>query len=176
MAIETVEREISGTRYLCTKIPAMRAVKLQNKLGRVLGVGSARIAAAVVSAFMGPGGQISKDVDLSRIDFDKVAEAIGEVFSNLDDRMTEELLREILAATSYVDDKGNPRPLFPATSNTTVFDEHFTGRVVDVWKVAAFSVGVNFGGFFDVFSDLAKRGRRVLEVERASVSPPTTGS
>lgn len=148
MAIETVEREIDGVVYKCGQLPAMRAVKLLNRLGRVLGPTLAKLGAALPAT----GGKLS-DLDLSRLDFAKVGDAVSLLFEKLDDETLEKLLRELLSGVSFEEPDGKIGPLFP-DSRTLAFDQHFKGRILSVGRVAAFAFEVNFGGFSDALAAL----------------------
>jgi hypothetical protein len=175
--IEATEKEIGGVVYRTTKIPAMRATKLQNRLARVLGPGLAQIAGALLSGM--PSGSLRlENLDLSRVDYEMVGGAVAGVFSELDDATTEALIRELLSTTCYVDDRGNPRPIFP-TSGTKEFDAHFADALPRIWQVVGWNVGVNYGGFFSAVSDLIRRGQALEEARRAkapSASLETDGT
>lgn len=170
MALEALEKEIDGVRYTSTKIPAMRATKLQGRLVRALGPSAVRIAGSLVAAIGAEGGGLEQ-FELERVNFGEIGGALSEAFSNLDDSATETLIREILSETSYFDDKGVPRKLF-AGPGTGEFDRHFTGELPRMWKVVGFALGVNFGGFFDVVRMLVERGRPMI-AKKAAVSAST---
>lgn len=171
--IEAMEKEIGGIVYRTTKIPAMRATKLQNRLARVLGPGLAQIAGALLAGLPSGGALRIEDLDLAKVDYGAVGGAVAGVFSGLDDATTEALIRELLATTSFTDENGNPRPLFP-TSGTKEFDAHFADSLPRIWQVVGWNVGVNYGGFFSAVSDLVRRGQALAEARKAASTSPKT--
>lgn len=167
MAIETVSKEIDGVTYRATQIPAMKAVKLLNRIGRVLGPTLAKLGGAVGAAFA-PGRKLT-EVDVSAIDFSKFGEAVELLFEGLDDETTERILRDLLAGVSFEKPDGSVGALFP-DSRTVAFDQHFTGRVLSVGKVALFAFETSFGGFSDALAALVERSGAKAEAKPATLS------
>lgn len=145
--IETLEKEIDGVVYKATQLPAMRAVKLLNRLGRVLGPSLAKLGGAIPS-----GGKLA-DVDVSALDFAAIGDAVATLFGSLDDATLEALLRDLLSGVSFEAD-GKAGVLFP-DSRTAAFDAHFTGRVGSIPRVALFAFEASFGGFSDALAAVA---------------------
>ncbi len=118
MSIATHEREIDGHRYTVSQLPAMRALRLLNRFGRIAGPSLARMA----------GGE-GRD--------DTFAQAVQELFDRLPDDEMEAVVRELLSAAL-----ADGKELLPQ------FDLHFQGRMGALVQVLRFALEANYGSFF----------------------------
>jgi hypothetical protein len=119
MSTATLERDIDGRRYAVTQLPAMRALRLLNRLGRIAGPA---LVGLVEGASAPPGA---------------LGLAAEGVFERLSDEELEALVKELLSS-ARVDGK----ELLPQ------FDLHFQGRMGTLFRVLSFALEANYGGFF----------------------------
>lgn len=138
--IGTQSKVIGGTTFEVQQHPARRAMRLLPRLGKLIGplAGTAKAAASA-------GG-------LGEIDPDVLARLVGSLFDALSPDEFDALLGELLSFTAIVEPDGRKMPLWP------VFDSRMQGRPEDVLVLAAFSVQVNFGGFFDALRAVPAQG------------------
>jgi hypothetical protein len=121
------ETRIGDLKIAVSKLPAMRAVKLSARLGKIIGP---TIAAGMPSA--GVLRKVSSFADLD-VNFEQVARAL---FDRLDPDELEALLRELLAATTL-----NGQPIMET------FDLVFADQLENVIPVVKFVLGFQFGSF-----------------------------
>lgn len=153
MGVQAQRRSIDGFDVQLSPLPAMRSIRMLNRLGQVAGPALASIGAAVGSA-KGKKGSIL-DMDVS-----KLGDAAQKLFEHLEPQVFESIMQEVLGPCLV-----NGKQLSPA-----MFDELFTGKVGSALKVFAFGLEVNYGNFFDA---LGAAGRIKLE---ASDSPASDTS
>src|SRR4051812_19212348 len=93
------QTQIGDFRIEVSKLPAMRAVKLSALLGRVIGPAIAAAFQGISRVTKGSGGldSLIGDVDVSEINLDVIA---GALFARLGPDELEQVLRELLAATT----------------------------------------------------------------------------
>lgn len=122
-------RLIDGVTYTLTPLPAWHALEVLQGLLKVAGPLIGGAAA---------GG-------------DAGAKSFGAAFQTNPAEVAA-LLRRLLEPAQYAGARG-PEPLLP------VFDVHFQGRLLSMFKLAAFAVEVNFGDFF---AELRRRAPAAL--------------
>lgn len=120
--VETKTRSIDGMTFGVTQLPAIRGLRLFNRLGRVLAPALARAA----------GSQAGGEVDLGGL-----AGALDLLFSKLSDDELEGITRELLWNATV-----EGRPLLQE------MDATLGGKVGTLLKLVGFAVEVNYGGFF----------------------------
>lgn len=125
MGLTTQDREIGGVVYRVQQHPARRALRLQARIGKVAG--------ALLSSVSGGKG-------LAEVD---VGSLVERVFDTLSPDDFEKLAEDLFACTQIVEPSGALVPLWP------VFDTRMQGRTMDVYKLGAFVLEVNFRDFFD---------------------------
>jgi hypothetical protein len=127
MAINTQERTIDGRTYTVQQLPARKALKTLNRLGKVFGPALAQAATAVGS---------SAKLDIAAIDVAKLGGAVEALFANLEDADLDHFVQTFLES-SLVDGA----PLYAQ------LDVVFMGKIDGLLKLLAFAVEVNFGNF-----------------------------
>jgi hypothetical protein len=155
MGIETRSKEIDGSTYTVAQLPAMRGLKLLNRIGRSVG--------PPLTALMGAADPMAT---VAQMEIGSIAPAARELF----DRLTESELESIIKAlceTVQVTEDGKTMPLLP------VFDLHFAGRYDKLFHVVWFAMEVNYGDFFgDLAGKLAGLGNRPSPTAASNTSPP----
>jgi hypothetical protein len=149
MGLKTEEREINGLVVTTTELPAMRALKLLTRLGKVFGP----MLAGLPDLKSGQLGNLA------------VATALGTALGRLEEADVSSLTRDILASTRVrVEHEKGPRvvELTSESSINTVFE----GRLNDLLLTLAFALEVNFAAFF--------LGLRRDDAPQAG-APPATG-
>jgi len=126
--VETKTRSIDGLNFGVTQLPAMRGLRLFNRLGRVLAPAVARAAAS----------QTDGEVQLEGL-----AGALDLLFAKLSDDELEGITRELLWNATV-----EGRPLLQE------LDATLGGKVGTLLKLVGFAVEVNYGGFFAVLRGL----------------------
>ena len=122
--IATQEKTIDGLRFAVTQLPAMKAFRTLNRIGRALGPALAK----GLGALKGKLGDASVEA---------LGGAATELFARLSDDELEALTRELLTFCT-VDGK----PLMPQ------FDLVMQGRMGTLLKLLRFAFEVNYGDFF----------------------------
>lgn len=127
--IETREKQINGSTYSCTQLPARRALRMKAKLLRIFGPSLAQL-------FL-PGGT---DKNMAGLPFSKgeAVKAIECVMLQLDDKTFENLVLELC--------QGVRKEGMELTDS--VIDVEFAGDLPTLMQVLAFVVDCNFGSFF----------------------------
>ncbi len=123
------ERLINGTLYAVTLMDAIKAVKIQTKLIKILG-------SSVLDLLFG-------GVDLKNLKDDpktlqKITDMAVNMMSNFDDEVVSDLVISLF-------DVG----VFVKVEEVTVpveFRTHFIGKTAEMWQVAKFIMEVNFNG------------------------------
>lgn len=129
--LQKQQRDIGGTTFEVHQLPARRSLRLIARLGKVLGPVLTRVA-----GILREGGKVGD------LQVEKLAPVLGGLFEALPPAEAESLFEEILASTHVVKG-GRPVPLWP------VVDIELQGRTLDLFKVAAFALEVNYADFFD---------------------------
>jgi hypothetical protein len=142
----TLERDIDGHRYAVTQLPAMRALRLLNRLGRVAGPALATLVDGGAAA---PGA---------------LGLAAEGLFERLPDEELEAIVKELLASA-----RADGKELLPQ------FDLHFQGCMSTLFRVLSFALEANYGGFFAdlVAAGRAMQGSRSAA---SSTSPGPSGA
>jgi len=117
-------RTIGGNVFSVVPLPAMRSFALQPRLAPAL--------AEVVGVL----GSLSGDLDVGAL-----GPAVGRFFAKLPADELEAVTRELLAGATM-----DGAQLFTAAGNP--FDLVMRGRTLDVWRLLAFAVEVNYPDFF----------------------------
>lgn len=141
MAIGTRTKEIGGITYEVQQHPARRAMRLLPRLGKLVGP-----LVGAVKAASNAGG-------LGEIPADVLARLVGSLFDSISPDEFDALLAELFAFTAIVEPSGAKLPLWP------LFDSRMQGRPEDVLRLAAFSIEVNFSGFFDALRAMPAPGK-----------------
>lgn len=141
MAIGTRTKEIGGVVYEVQQHPARRAMRLLPRLGKLVGP-----LVGAVKAASNAGG-------LGEVPADVLARLVGSLFDSISPDDFEGLLGELFAFTTVVEPDGRKLNLWP------VFDLRMQGRPEDVLRLAAFSIEVNFSGFFDALRAVPAPGK-----------------
>ena len=116
--MEQKRKEIDGTIYLVTQMDAVKALKVQTKLIKVLGAG--------IFSLVGKDGEMK----------DKVATLIPALMENFDDEFVTELILLLFDKGVFTEVSGQPK--------VVDFEKHFIGKPMEMWKVAAFILEANF--------------------------------
>lgn len=155
---ESRDFEVAGRRFLVGQLPAMRALKLLNRLGRVVGPS----LAAAVGAMKG---------SLAETDVSALGEAAKQLFDRLAPEETEGLLRELFATVEVFSEDGTKKgPVMPQ------FDLVFQGEMLGVFALARVALEVNYGDFFGVLLDRARELLPAAGGEKSSSGASTTSS
>lgn len=121
---------IGETSYIIQPWPAMKAWRMQTTLGRTFKTCLSKLGAAIQDSQSGKG--LDSDVDL-----EKLGEAFAELFESLNETEAE---RIILLLLSGVHVNGQ-------TITKELFDVHFIGKIVDVYKLIYHVLEVNYSSF-----------------------------
>jgi hypothetical protein len=130
--------QLNGHTFNVTQLPAMRALKLFQRLGKTAGPALAHGLASAATMVN------DEEPDLSGL-----AVAVGMLFDRLSESEVEGLTRELLASATY---DGSSMVM----SN---FDALFQGELPSLFKLLAFALEVNFGNFKDVLTGLVRMGQ-----------------
>lgn len=118
--IETLEKEINGSTYSVTQLPARRALKLQAKLAKML---SPFLAEMLIAAE-------STETSLSK--------AVQLLVSEIDDKTFDQFVMDMLPGV-----RKNNVELTPST-----VDLEFAGNLNELFLVLKFVLEANFSDFF----------------------------
>lgn len=124
--IETREKNIDGSTYSVTQLPARRALRLKTKLIKLFG-------AVLAQMYLKPSEKTSEEQ--TKQDFVRAMEILS---SNIDEGTFENLIMEILIGV-----RKNGMEL-----NEKTIDLEFAGDMVGIYKVVWFVLEVNFANFF----------------------------
>ena len=150
---ETEHKNIDGTNYVCLMMPATVAqktlVRLTDTLGRPL-----------VFA-------LSKALGDEEIEVEHLADvALRALFDKLNEETSDDIIKSLLDG---VEAEG-----VGSVSSPAVFDSHFRGRVLHLYKVVAWSVEVNYRDFFDAAATKKLKQSLQTVLTRASTPPTST--
>lgn len=146
--LTTQEVNLDGHRYRITKLPGMTAYKLSPRLLDKLG--------GVFVAFANAAGK-GGDIKMSPEDFLSVLPEFVQVFSRTSPDELEEITRAVFAGVHVV--LGGK--LFPLMD---VFDDHFQGRTMSIYKLMGQAIRINFFDFGE--------GRGVFGTAPQTSTPP----
>lgn len=125
--LKTEDREIEGLAVKTTQLPALRALNLMAKLGRVL--------APIVGSVPG--------LSMQAFDLSRLGPALGLIFAQLNEGEASKLAREILVSTRVtVDGK------FIELTSDAAINGVFDGRIPALLLTMGFVLEVNYSGFF----------------------------
>ena len=118
--IENKKKEIDGTIYKVAQMDAIRGLKAQTKLIKILGpaVGKAAISGGIE-------GDIKEKI-------------LSHLMDNFDDNEVSDFILGLF-------DKGVFFTTDSGEDEMVIFKDHFTGEPAKIWKVAFFILSVNFG-------------------------------
>lgn len=149
--IESKTKSIDGFSYTVTPLPAMSQMKLLTRLLKSAGPSIGQLGAALKG--------IGSAADLKKLDVERLVPAIGALFSALEDAEVEHLTRALLES-ALVDNKG----LWP------LFNNHFQGKMLSLFKLIGFALEVNYGDFSGGLV------ARALQLAKGSLSDPSSTS
>jgi hypothetical protein len=116
--MEQKSKSIGTTEYLVTQMDAIRALKVQTKLIKILGSG--------VLALVGE-KETAKE---------KIAALIPQLMENFDDEAVNELILSLFKKGVFIKDGDIPKVVDFAT--------HFAGKPMEMWQVVGFILEANF--------------------------------
>lgn len=117
------EKEINGVAYIVKQLDALRALKVQAKLIKLLGPALAGI----------------KDAKLTKESIRaKLLDVLSSLVESADDAAVVDLITSLFEVNVFYKHDGQLVKV--------AFEMHFTGKVMEMWQVAWFVLEVNFGG------------------------------
>lgn len=116
--MEQKSKSIGTETYLVTQMDAIRALKIQTKLIKMLGSGALEL------------------MDTSKDTKEKIAGLVPKLMENFDDDLANELVLSLFEKGVFTKKGEHPKVVDFAT--------HFAGKVFEMWKVVAFILEVNF--------------------------------
>lgn len=116
--MEQKSRSIGNTTYLVTQMDAIRSLKVQTKLIKILGPGAIPL--------------LEKNKPIK----DKMIKLIPKLMENFDDDLVNELILSLFDKGIFIQAGDVPKVLD--------FSTHFAGKPFEMWKVVAFIMEVNF--------------------------------
>jgi hypothetical protein len=125
--VRSEEITIGESRFVVTQLPAMRALKLFNRLCKALGPSFATAAGAAGK-------------DFAATDASKLGKAVEMLFENLTPEEMESIFRDLFETVNVVGPSGQA-PLMK------VFDAVFTGQLEALVPLTKLAVEINYGGF-----------------------------
>lgn len=129
MAIEQKRKVIGNTTYLVTTMDGISALRVKSKLIKILGAGVTELKESELKEMTKGGFDVSKALDF-----------LKPVLNNFDDELVVNfvlsLFEQGVMVEKIIDGKTVPQPLD--------FQAHFAGNIMEVWKVVAFILQVNF--------------------------------
>jgi hypothetical protein len=156
------EIEIDGHRYMIGRLPPRKALRLQNRLVRILGPPLIPLLKSV--PLSGDGTTNLEEVDLSA-----VGEAVQALMAQVTPNEQDEILAELFSVVQVVGTE-KVGPVMP------IFDAHFDGRLLAVWKLAWATLEEQFGGFFALLVAAARSVRLGAGNSKVSTTSPPTGA
>ena len=153
------EKQIGANTFAVNQMPAMRALKMSTRLGRLFGPAMAKLAGS------GPPASLL-DVDTSAL-----SPAISMLFDGLTESEIESLTKELLA-TCEVQIDGKWVELF---GKNPVFDLVMGGDVLGIYKLIYFAVEVNYADFFAEFRGLIAAGTKAVSRSAESTISKSDG-
>lgn len=170
MEERTQERQsttIDGLTFTVQQLGGRAGVKMLHRLGRTLGPAMASLIAGVLDA----AGELDNMKDWRDLDHTKITPVLEatviKLFANLTEAEIDPIINGLLqsATVSY---EGKEVPLLP------VFDRVLQGKTLTVIRLVAFSVGVNYGNFFDAARALALPYMEKTRRPSSAASPSTS--
>lgn len=137
------ERTIDGIRLIANRLPVLMALPLGVRLGRIV---SPLIAAAKSI-------DLRKMRDVGKLDAEALAGALERAFSVMSERdgeLVTKLVKDLLQATTAHDGKE-----FVKLNSDDTINRVFADKPGALIKTAAWSVELNFSGFFSALPALA---------------------
>lgn len=116
--MEQKKKSIGTTTYAVTQMDAVKALKVQTKIIKLLGTG----AAALLDQ--------TKDIK------DKIGDLIPLLMNDLDDELVFNLVISLFEKGVFYEVEGTPKVVDFAT--------HFIGKPMEMWKVVGFILEANF--------------------------------
>ena len=147
--IETKEKEINGSLYSVTQMPAMRALRMQAKLGKILGASFALLCLAEAN---------DKSEDGKEAD-EKTPEALKLLFLELDEKTFENIVLELMQGV-----RKDGKEL-----TKQVIDFEFSGNLNELYLLLWYILEVNYADFFREGSILSKLKNQKKEKEEKPV-------
>lgn len=173
MVEPTQSKQIGDHVFSITKLPAMRALKLAGRLGKLFGPAIAKAVGKSIDPTSLARAKASGPVSLAdvKIDLGKISEGFGELFVNLSDEEIERVTWELLAIATVQYSDGRVAPL-----SKPVFDQIFTGDIGGLLRLLGFAFEVQFGPFSGGLLDLARRAGQATSTSNGSsgISPQTS--
>lgn len=112
---------------------------------KILSLAGEPLLKAAISLMQGEGKDLSTLKKSLEQDIDKIIPAFTELCSKLQPHTLDHLFKEILVGTILVNQ-----------SVVTVYDTHFAGRYLHLFKVVAKTLGVQYGDFLGGFGGQGK--------------------
>lgn len=131
----TQSTTIGDREFTVTQLPAKRAMRLFNKLCRILAPPAARA--------LGGSGDVSFAA-LMRADMGGLSQALTLLFEKLTEQEQEQILKELFEGARFKDEESGKLLVL-----WDLFDSVFAGRIHEVYQLAAFALRVNYGSFAD---------------------------
>jgi len=116
--MEQKSKSIGTTTYLVTQMDAVRALKVQTKLIKLLGPGALPL------------------MDTAKPIKEKLKTLIPALMENFDDELVNDLVLSLFDNGVFTEENGVPK--------VVDFSTHFAGKPFEMWKVVAFIMEVNF--------------------------------
>lgn len=126
--MEQKSKLIGTTTYLVTQMDAMRALKVQTKLIKLLGKGALPL------------------MDMDKPIKEKLAALIPKLMENFDDGLVNDLILSLFEKGVFIQDGEVPK--------IVDFSTHFAGKPLEMWKVVGFIMEANFNLGEFIKSDL----------------------
>jgi hypothetical protein len=149
MATARQDRQIGQFLYTVQQLPATRSLRLLHRLGKVLGPGLTQAASL---------GSVGS---LANADVGVIVSGIAGILQTSAEDEVVGIVRDLLG-TTFVTQNGQMVELAP------LMDLHFQGNLLDLFKVVAFALEVNYGDFF---GGLLAGGRAKLAAAAPSPNP-----
>ena len=130
MGLKHDTREIDGTKFRTSQLPALASLALLTKVVKLI--------APILGELEG--------IDIKNLSFEddieKLVPLVTALFSELEPKTATELAREILTCTTAEIEKS-----LVLCDNDGNINQVFSGRLITMFKVIMFSLEVNFGDF-----------------------------
>ncbi|GAH63048.1 unnamed protein product [marine sediment metagenome] len=141
--MEQKKKQIGNTLYLVTQTDAISALKIQTKLIKILGPG----ALPMIVKMQGVLGAAKKDKKkVGELAKEALSIILPAIASSFDDETVNSLVLSLFE-----------RGVFTKAGDASIpveFSTHFVGKPMEMWKVAAFILEVNFASGENIGSDL----------------------
>jgi hypothetical protein len=152
--IQSMEKIVGDTTYIITQFPARKALNLKIRLAKIIAKG------------------LGKDLDLSTLEDAAVAgnmeaagnatiSALAGIIAELDEAAANSIINELI---SQVKIRTNAEIL----DVSAIFDSHFAGKMLDIYKLLYAVLEVNYPDFFGAGSVLG----RAITGAKAKISVP----